>query len=346
MKTQVSFESSIERLPKAELHLHIEGTFEPKLMFAIAKRNNLKLGYNSVKDILTAYNFKDLREFLNIYYRGVNVLLQEQDFYDLTMAYLKKAYSQNILHTEISFDPQAHTSRGVDFDTVITGIHRALADAKEKLGIFSGLIMCFLRDKDPSSAMKTLEEALSYKNWIVGVGLDSYEVGYPPSKFQTVFERALDEGFLAVAHAGEEGPAEYIWQAINLLRVSRVDHGIRSLEDETLTQELVRRKIPLTVCPLSNLKLKVVEKMEDHPLKKMMRKGLLVTLNSDDPAYFGGYVNENYLVVQKVLQLNKKDIYTLASNSFIASFLNNKTKDKMLKKLNNYIIRADADKKL
>ena len=346
MKTQVSFESFIERLPKAELHLHIEGTFEPKLMFAIAKRNNFKLGYNSVKDILTAYNFKDLREFLNIYYRGVNVLLQEQDFYDLTMAYLKKAYSQNILHTEISFDPQAHTSRGVDFDTVITGIHRALADAKEKPGIVSGLIMCFLRDKDPSSAMKTLEEALSYKNWIVGVGLDSYEVGYPPSKFQTVFERALDEGFLAVAHAGEEGPAEYIWQAINLLRVSRVDHGIRSLEDETLTQELVRRKIPLTVCPLSNLKLKVVEKMEDHPLKKMMRKGLLVTLNSDDPAYFGGYVNENYLVVQKVLQLDKKDIYTLASNSFIASFLNNKTKDKMLKKLNNYIIRADADKKL
>jgi len=344
MKTQVSFESFIKRLPKAELHLHIEGTFEPKLMFAIAKRNNIKLGYGSVKDILAAYNFKDLQEFLNIYYRGVNVLLQEQDFYDLTMAYLKKASSQKVLHSEIFFDPQAHTSRGVDFDTVITGIHGALVDAKEKLGISSGLIMCFLRDKDPSSAMKTLEEALSYKNWIVGVGLDSNEVGYPPSKFQAVFERALDEGFLAVAHAGEEGPADYIWQAINLLRVSRVDHGIRSLEDETLTQELVRRNIPLTVCPLSNLKLRVVKKMEDHPLKKMMRRGLLVTLNSDDPAYFGGYVNENYLVVQKVLQLNKKDVYTLARNSFIASFLDNKTKDKMLKKLNNYIIRVDAGK--
>jgi adenosine deaminase len=339
MNNQVSFESFIRGIPKAELHLHIEGTFESELMFAIASRNNIGLEYGSAEELRAVYNFENLQDFLNIYYRGVEVLMRERDFYDLALAYLKKAHSQNILHTEIFFDPQSHTSRGIDFETVITGIHRALADAQEKFGISTGLIMCFLRDLNPDSAMETLEEALPYKNWIVAVGLDSCEVGYPPSKFQTVFQRACEESFLAVAHAGEEGPAEYIWQAVKLLKVSRVDHGIRSLDDENLVQELVRRKIPLTVCPLSNLKLRVIEKMENHPLKKMMEKGLLVTINSDDPAYFGGYINENYLAMQEAFKLDKEDIYNIAKNSFEASFLDTSKKEEMIAKLDGYMHR-------
>ena len=339
MNKQVSFESFIKGIPKAELHLHIEGTFESELMFAIASRNNIGLEYGSAEELRAVYNFENLQDFLNIYYRGVEVLMRERDFYDLALAYLKKAHCQNVLHTEIFFDPQSHTNRGIDSKTVITGIHRALSDAEEKLGVSTGLIMCFLRDLDPASAMETLEEALPYKSWIVAVGLDSCEVGYPPSRFQTVFERAHEEGFLAVAHAGEEGPAEYIWQAVELLKVSRVDHGIRSLDDENLVQELVRRKIPLTVCPLSNLKLRVIERMENHPLKKMMEKGLLVTINSDDPAYFGGYINENYLAMQEAFKLDKEDIYNIAKNSFEASFLDTPKKEEMIAKLDEYMSR-------
>jgi len=337
MNNQVSLESFIKGIPKAELHLHIEGTFELEHLLAIAGRNSIKLEYGSVEELRAAYDFENLQDFLNIYYKGVEVLMRELDFYDLTLAYLKKAHSQKVLHTEVFFDPQAHTSRGIDFRTVITGIHRALTDAEEKLGISTGLIMCFLRDLDPISAMETLEEALPYKSWIVAVGLDSTEVDYPPSRFQKVFERAHEEGFLAVAHAGEEGPAEYIWQAVDLLKVSRIDHGTRSLDDENLAQELVRRKIPLTVCPLSNLRLRVTERMENHPLREMMEKGLLVTINSDDPAYFGGYINENYLAAQEAFQLDKEDIYRLAKNSFEASFLDTPKKEEMIAKLDEYM---------
>ncbi len=329
-------ESFIKGIPKAELHVHIEGTFESQLMFDIAQRNNKTLKYRSAKELTDAYNFSDLQGFLNIYYRGVKVLEREQDFYDLTMAYLKKAHSQRVLHSEVFFDPQAHTRRDVEFKTVITGIHRALVDAQEKLGISTGLIMCFLRDEDPAWAMEILEETLRYKSWIVAVGLDSAEVEHPPSEFQEVFERALDEDLLTVAHAGEEGPAEYIWQALDLLKVSRIDHGTRSLDDRILTQELIKREIPLTVCPLSNLKLLVTERLEDHPLKEMIQKGLLVTVNSDDPAYFGGYVNENYLAVQEALQLDEKDVYKLARNSFKAAFLNSSRKEEMIAQLDEY----------
>lgn len=339
MNNQDSLGSFIKGIPKAELHLHVEGTLESELMFEIAGRNNIELEYETVEELRSAYGFRNLEDFLSIYYKGVDVLKNEQDFYDLALAYLRKAHSQNVLHTEVFFDPQAHTSRGIDFETVITGIHRALTDAEEKLGISTGLIMCFLREKDPASAMETLEEALPYRSWIVAVGLDSYEVGNPPSRFQAVFERACEEGLLAVAHAGEEGPAEYIWQAIDLLKVSRIDHGNRSLDDENLVQELVRRKIALTICPLSNLRLRVVERMEDHPLKEMMAKRLFVTINSDDPAYFGGYINENYLAIQEVFKFDKEDIYSLAKNSFEASFLDVPKKEEMIAKLDGYMSR-------
>jgi adenosine deaminase len=308
----------IKTIPKAELHLHIEGTFEPELMFKIAKRNNLKIKYKSVEELKKAYNFNNLQEFLDIYYEGAKVLIEEQDFYDMTWAYLEKVHLQNVTHTEIFFDPQTHTDRKIKFGTVIEGIHKALEDGQKKLGITSKLIMCFLRHLDEETAVKTLKEALNYKDWITAVGLDSSEVGNPPSKFQNVFEQARNEGFLTVAHAGEEGPAEYIWEALNLLKVSRIDHGNHCLDDEKLVKELVNRKIPLTVCPLSNLKLKVVKDLKNHPLKAMLDKGLLVTINSDDPAYFGGYVNENYLAVAEALSLSKEDIEKLAKNSFDA----------------------------
>ena len=330
-------ESFIKGIPKAELHLHVEGTLEPELMFAIAERNCVKLGFKSVGELRAMYNFKNLQDFLGIYYKGVEVLMTERDFYDLTLAYLRKASSQNVLHAEIFFDPQAHTNRGVSFKTVINGIHRALMHAEEKLGISTKLIMCFLRDLDEESAMRTLEEGLPYKDWIVAVGLNSAEIGNPPSKFQRVFERAREEGFLTVAHAGEEGPAEYVWEAIDLLKVSRVDHGNRSPDDENLVQELARRKIPLTLCPLSNLKLGIISDMENYPLKRMMDKGLIVTINSDDPAYFGGYINENYFAVQKALKLDEEDVYQIAKNSFIASFLDRSQKEKMIKRLERYV---------
>jgi len=331
-----SIENFIKGIPKTELHLHIEGTFEPELLFEIAKRNKKEIKYKSVDELKKAYDFNNLQDFLDIYYEGASVLIEEQDFYDMTWAYLEKVHPQNVIHTEIFFDPQTHTDRGIKFSTVIQGISRALKDGQNKLGMSSKLIMCFLRHLDEGAATKTLEEALNYKNFITAVGLDSSEVGNPPSKFQRVFEQARTEGFLTVAHAGEEGSAEYVWEALNLLEVSRVDHGNHSLDDEKLVQELVNRKMPLTVCPLSNLKLKVVDDLKKHPLRRMLEKGLLATINSDDPAYFGGYINENYLAISKALNLSKEEIVRLAQNSFNASFLDEDVKQEMINKVERY----------
>ena len=336
MSSQFTIENFISGLPKAELHLHIEGTFEPELMFKIAERNHIKLKYNSVDELKSAYNFNNLQEFLDIYYNGANVLIEEQDFYDLTWAYLQKIHSQNVLHTEVFFDPQTHTSRGISFDKVISGIHRALDDGREKLGISYRLILSFLRHLSEESAFQILEEALSYKSWITAVGLDSSEKGHPPNKFERVFAKARAEGFLTVAHAGEEGPPEYVWEALNLLNVSRIDHGNRSLEYPRLVTELVKRKMPLTICPLSNLKLKVVRDMTQHPLAKMLEKGMMATINSDDPAYFGGYMNENYQAVAEALNLTKEQIVQLAKNSFAASFLDEAVKKEMIAKVDLY----------
>ena len=337
MVVQRTIAAFIQEIPKAELHLHIEGTFEPELMFEIAGRNKLKLKYDSVADLKAAYNFNNLQEFLNIYYSGAHVLLEEQDFYDLTWAYLEKIHSQQVLHTEVFFDPQTHTSRGVSFQKVISGIYRALQDGEKKLGISFKLILSFLRHLSEEDAFLTLEEALPYKSWITAVGLDSSEKGHPPNKFERVFTKAREEGFLTVAHAGEEGPAEYVWEALHLLKVSRIDHGNRSLEDDRLVAELVRSKMPLTVCPLSNLKLKVVQDMSRHPLSEMLRKGLMATVNSDDPAYFGGYMNENYQAVAESLNLSREDIVCLARNSFQASFLNEDEKNRYLSLIDLYV---------
>jgi adenine deaminase len=333
-----SIENFIAGIPKAELHLHIEGTFEPELMFEIATRNNLKLKYNSVEELKAAYNFNNLQEFLDIYYSGADVLIEEQDFFDLTWAYLQKIHSQNVVHTEIFFDPQTHASRGIPFSKIISGIHRALETGQKELGISSKLVLSILRHLSEDSAFQTIGEALEYKSWITAIGLDSSEKGHPPSKFQRVFDKAREEGFLIVAHAGEEGPPEYVWEALNLLQVSRIDHGNRSLEDPQLVDELVRRKIPLTVCPLSNLKLKVVHDMTKHPLKEMLEKGMIATVNSDDPAYFGGYINENFLSVANALSLTSEHIALLAKNSFSASFLDEEEKQLMIEKVEKYFL--------
>jgi len=325
----------VENLPKAELHLHLEGTLEPELMFELARRNGVRVGYRSLEEVRAAYRFRNLQDFLDLYYRGVEVLKEREDFRELTLAYLRKARSQKVLHAEVFFDPQAHTRRGVRFETVVEGIHSALQEAG---GMSVKLIMCFLRDLPEEEAMKTLEEAPTYRDWITGVGLDSAEVGHPPSKFRRVFERAREEGFLAVAHAGEEGPPEYVWEALEL-GVLRIDHGNRAMEDERLVRELFRRGIPLTLCPLSNLRLGVVRDLREHPLRKMMERGLRVTVNSDDPAYFGGYVNENYLAVQESLGLGRKELATLARHSFEASFLEEKEKREGLKQLEEYVKR-------
>jgi len=331
-----SIENFIAGIPKAELHLHIEGTFEPELMFEIAARNNIKLKYDSVDELQAAYNFNNLQEFLDIYYSGANVLIQEQDFYDLTWAYLQRIHAQNVLHTEVFFDPQTHTSRGIPFDAVITGIRRALEDGREKLGISYRLILSFLRHLSEADAFKTFEEALPYQSWITAIGLDSSEKGHPPTKFERVFAKARELGFLTVAHAGEEGPAEYVWEALNLLNVSRIDHGNLSLEDQNLVAELAKRKIPLTVCPLSNLKLKVVKDITQHPLAEMLGKHMMVTINSDDPAYFGGYINENYLAMAQALNLTAEQIVLLAKNSFAASFLSEADKTTLIEKTDLY----------
>lgn len=326
----------IDGLPKVELHLHIEGSFEPELMFEIAKRNSIEIPFTSIEEVKEAYKFNNLQEFLDIYYAGANVLITEQDFYDLTWAYLSKIHSQNVLHTEIFFDPQTHTDRGVAFDTVIKGIHRAMEDGKEKLGISYVLIMSFLRHLNEESAFETLKMAEPYKDWIKAVGLDSSEVGNPPSKFERVFAKAREEGYLTVAHAGEEGPAEYIWEALDLLKITRNDHGNRCMDDDTLVDRLVEEQMPLTLCPLSNLELQVVPDLRNHPIAKMMDRGLLVTINSDDPAYFGGYMNENYLATAEALDLSKEQITQLAKNGWISSWLSDKEKEKRIKEVEQY----------
>jgi len=332
----MSIEEFIKNIPKAELHVHIEGTFEPELMFKIASRNHISIKHKSVEELKKAYDFTNLQHFLDIYYEGASVLITKLDFYDLTWAYLEKVHLQNVQHTEIFFDPQTHTSRGIKLSTVIEGINEALIDGRKKLGISSNLILCFLRHLSEAEAFQTLENSLEFKDLIIGVGLDSSERGHPPSKFKRVFEQALKEGFKTVAHAGEEGPAEYVWEAIDLLKVSRIDHGNNSLQDKNLVDELVNRKIPLTVCPLSNLKLKVIAEMKNHPLKTMLEKGLFVTVNSDDPSYFGGYVNENFQAVSTALNLNKEEIFLLAKNSFNASFLDENTKTEMIERVERF----------
>lgn len=332
-----SIEEFINGIPKAELHLHIEGTFEPELMFEIAKRNGKKIKYSSVDELKKAYKFNNLQEFLDIYYAGADVLIKEQDFYDLTWAYLTKVHSENLVHTELFFDPQTHTDRGITFDIVIKGIHRALEDGKEKLGISYKLILSFLRHLDEASAFKTLEEAMPYKDWIDGIGLDSSELGNPPSKFERVFAKSREEGFLVVAHAGEEGPSEYIWEALDLLQVNRIDHGNRSMEDPDLVKRLAEIQMPLTLCPLSNLELKVVQDLKDHPVVKMMDKNLLVTVNSDDPAYFGGYMNANYLGVAKALNMSKNQIAELVKNSFKSSWLSDTEKEEKISAIDQYV---------
>ena len=327
----------IDGLPKAELHLHIEGTIEPETMFRFTERNGIALPYASVEALRAAYDFGELQDFLDLYYQGMRVLQTEEDYYEMTWAYLEKARAQNVLHAEIFFDPQGHTSRGIAFETVLDGISRALADGCKQLGIGTRLIMCFLRDRDATEAMATLEQALPHRDRIVGVGLDSAERGNPPAKFREVFERARALGFQTVAHAGEEGPAAYVRDALDLLHVTRIDHGIRALDDPGLVARLVRERVPLTVCPLSNVRLKVVDDIRRHPLRTMMDKGLFVTVNSDDPAYFGGYVNENFAAVQEGLGLSEEDLAQLARNSFEAAFLPHADKRRLVQQVDDYL---------
>jgi len=320
----------VQQMPKAELHLHIEGTLEPELIFALARRNGVALHYASVEDLRRAYAFTDLQSFLDIYYAGASVLLHEQDFYDMTWAYLQRARADHVRHAELFFDPQTHTERGVAFATVINGIHRALQDARAEWGMSGALIMCFLRHLSEEEAFATLEQSLPHRGKFVGVGLDSSERGHPPEKFARVFARCKELGLHLVAHAGEEGPPEYIRTALDLLHVERIDHGVRCLEDAALTQRLARDKVPLTVCPLSNIKLRVFDTVVDHNLLKLLDAGLMVTVNSDDPAYFGGYVNENFVQMFEALPLGKDHAYRLARNSFSAAFLDMQTKQKYL----------------
>ena len=326
----------IQGIPKAELHLHIEGSFEPELMLEIANRNNISLAYDSVESLKKAYKFNNLQEFLDIYYIGAQVLIHERDFYDLTWAYLKKVHGQNVVHVEVFFDPQTHTDRGVPFDVVIKGIYRALEKAKSEFNMTYKLIMSYLRHLNEEGAFKTLESSMPYKDWIDGVGLDSSELGNPPSKFLNVFKASAEQGYKLAAHAGEEGPVEYIWEAINLLNVDRIDHGNRCLDDEKLVQVLIEKNMGLTLCPLSNLELKVIQKMEDHPILKMLEKGLLATIHSDDPAYFGGYMNENYYETAKALNLKEEHLKQLAINAFEASWLNSDQKKKHISYVKTY----------
>jgi adenine deaminase len=332
----------LRRLPKAELHLHIEGTLEPDLMFALARRNGVAVPYASVDAVRQAYVFSDLQSFLDIYYAGCAVLIEEQDFYELAWAYLKRAAAEGVRHAEIFFDPQTHTSRGIPMAVVIGGLHRALAECPT-LGMSASLILCFLRHLSPESAMETLIEALPFRDRIVAVGLDSSEVGHPPAKFQAVFDRARVEGLLTVAHAGEEGPPSYIWEALDLLDASRIDHGVRCLEDERLVEWLVADQIPLTVCPLSNVKLRVFPSLRQHSLRTMIERGLLVTVNSDDPAYFGGYIEENFQQATQALGLTREQVLTLARNSFRASFLPESDKQRYLAEIDAFGAQASSN---
>ncbi|MBX9755992.1 MAG: adenosine deaminase [Pseudomonadaceae bacterium] len=308
----------LNALPKAELHLHLEGSLEPELLFALAARNQIALPWADVETLRKAYAFNNLQEFLDLYYRGADVLRSEQDFYDLTWAYLQKCQAQNVIHVEPFFDPQTHTDRGIPFEVVLTGIQQALKDGQQQLGISSGLILSFLRHLSEEEAFNTLVQAMPFRDAFIAVGLDSSELGHPPSKFERVFAKARSEGLLAVAHAGEEGPPEYIWQALDLLKVSRIDHGVRAAEDPQLIQRLIDEQIPLTVCPLSNTKLKVFEHMGQHNLRKLLEMGVKVTVNSDDPAYFGGYVTENFMALHDGLGMSREQAQKLAQNSLDA----------------------------
>lgn len=317
----MNFADLIRAIPKAELHLHIEGTLEPEMMMRLAQRNGVRIPYDSVEEIRRAYEFTDLQSFLDIYYAGAAVLQGRQDFHDLTYAYLERAAADNVQHVEIFFDPQTHTDRGIAFTEVLDGIHGALEAGEAQLGITFRLILCFLRHLSADAAMATLEAALPHKARLHAVGLDSSEVGHPPSKFTHVFDRAREAGLLTVAHAGEEGPPEYIREALDLLKVRRVDHGVRCLEDPRLVARLVDEQIPLTVCPLSNVKLRVFDTLEQHNLAELLDAGLCVTVNSDDPAYFGGYIGDNFLQAQQALALDTNQLQMLARNAFRASFL-------------------------
>jgi len=327
----------IKKTPKAELHLHIEGTLEPDHMFVLAKRNNIQIPFNNISDVKKAYNFSNLESFLKIYYEGAKVLVKEQDFFDLTWAYALKCKEDNIVHTEIFFDPQTHTKRGINFDIVINGIYKALKKAEEEFALSFKIIMCFLRHLEEEAGFKILDQALAHKDKIYGVGLDSSESGNPPNKYEKLFKKAIEYGFITVAHAGEEGPPEYIWEALNLLKVKRIDHGVQCLKDEKLVNKLLDKHIPLTVCPLSNIKLCVFKKIEDHNLKRLLDKGLMVLVNSDDPAYFGGYLNTNFIECQKALNLSMEDIKRLAINSFKSSFLSKDKKKKWIDQINNLV---------
>ncbi len=317
--------------PVAELHVHIEGTLEPELIFELAERNSVKLPYANVEDLRSRYEFTDLQSFLNLYYDNMTVLRTERDFADLTNAYLHRAVAAGVRHAEIFIDPQAHTMRGVALGTAIRGVAGALATSERDFGISTGLIVCFLRDQPPADAMATLEAVLALDDVaILGIGLDSAEVGYPPSAFADVFDRAHAEGLRCVAHAGEEGPPAYVWEALDILKVARIDHGIRSMEDEVLVDRLVRERIPLTVCPLSNVRLRAVPDLSSHPVVAMLRRGLLVTINADDPAYFGGYVDENFRQLTDEFALSRDDLAVLARNSIHASFLGAGAKEALL----------------
>ena len=323
----------IHNTPKTELHLHIEGSLEPELMFKLSKRNKIKIPFKSVDEIRSAYNFSNLDSFLKIYYQGSNVLITEEDFFDLTWEYILRCKKDNIVHTEIFFDPQSHTERGIEFNTIINGIHGALLKANSEFNITSKIIMCFLRHLEEEPCFEILNQAVKHKDKIIAVGLDSSEKGNPPQKFKNLFEKAIQEGFLTVAHAGEEGPTEYIWDSLKLLKVKRIDHGVQCLKDDKLVETLKQNNIPLTVCPLSNVKLCVFDKLENHNLKKMLDKGLRVMVNSDDPAYFGGYLNTNLIETAKALNLNLEDVKILIQNSFKSSFLDEKSKRSWLKRI-------------
>ena len=331
----------IKRLPKCELHIHIEGSLEPELMFALARRNGIRLPYDSVEAVRQAYRFGNLQDFLDIYYQGMSVLITEQDFYDLAFAYLRRAQADNVRHVEMFFDPQGHTARGVGFATVINGLHRAIADADRDLGVKASLIMCFLRHLDEADAQRTLDSALVFRDKIVGVGLDSSESGYPPSKFKNVFARAREAGLFVTAHAGEEGPPSYVWEALDVLGVERIDHGNRSLEDEVLVGRLARERMALTVCPLSNLRLRVIDDLVHHPLRRMMDKGLMITVNSDDPAYFGGYVNDNYRAVSDALRLGRDEIVAIVRNGIRASLMTAANKERALADVDRVIAATE-----
>lgn len=329
----MDLETFVRRLPKAELHLHIEGTLEPELMFEFATRNGVDLPFDSVEEVRAAYEFSDLQSFLDIYYQGAAVLIKEQDFYDLLMAYLERAHADGVVRAEVFFDPQTHTGRGIHFPVFMKGFKRAIADAEERFGITTGLIMCFLRHLPARDAQTTWVESTKYHGDLLGVGLDSSEVGYPPELFEGVYARAREAGLHVVAHAGEEGPPAYVAGALDSLEVERIDHGVRSEEDPELIDRLVDERIPLTMCPLSNLKLRVFDDLKDHNLKRLLDRGVRVTINSDDPSYFGGYVADNYLAIAKALELSRSDLTQLARNSIEASFLPDAEKAPLLAKI-------------